>query len=372
MTILRKMFNFKIAVALAVTFAMLAVFTGTAQARPLMPGDPEVRIIKFQIGSKQYTVQDGTGPVQTVEMDVAPYTNQVGGGLRVMLPARFVVEAMGGRAEYDERNKEITLRRGSRHSSGDKEIVGEGVTLNFFPDATEMTWCFQVPMQLDTPIEIISGRSFAPLRAVAQGMGGLVFWDSQTQTVTIVTPNKLITQVYSSKHDVPGHFSYYVDKETHTKDSSKVHTQMLNPTGQYAFTLDRPVIVTSPGNPKLCSVDVLQEFKLIGECPLDTWDDHVLIDPARKGFMLFQSSQRPFVQIYQNSNGTGSYWMGPTEVYTQQKQNSYFDKKVYFTPDHRVLTDLTGFDMVHANYDKRSTVQSFNGKTLTAINESLW
>ncbi|MGI6514847.1 MAG: stalk domain-containing protein [Syntrophomonadales bacterium] len=69
-------------------------------------------------------------------------------------------------------------------------------------------------MQLDTPIEIISGRSFAPLRAVAQGMGGLVFWDSQTQTVTIVTPNKLITQVYSWRSsDVPGHFSYYVDKE---------------------------------------------------------------------------------------------------------------------------------------------------------------
>ena len=114
MTILRKMFNFKIAVALAVTFAMLAVFTGTAQARPLMPGDPEVRIIKFQIGSKQYTVQDGTGPVKTVEMDVAPYTKKVGTGLRVMLPARFVVEAMGGRAEYNEKTKEVMLCRASK------------------------------------------------------------------------------------------------------------------------------------------------------------------------------------------------------------------------------------------------------------------
>jgi|GEM_PF-5930299 len=357
----------KTAVALAVTFAMLAVFVGPAQARPLMPGDPEVRIIKFQIGSKQYTVQDGTGPIKTVDMDVAPYTKQLGTGLRVMLPARFVVEAMGGRAEYNEKTTEVMLCRASKGSTG---IIGESIKLHFFPGKAEMTWCCRVPMQLDTPIEVVNGRTFAPLRAVAQGMGGLVFWDSHTQTVTIETPNKVFTPIYMGKHDVPGNSYYAIDKETHTKDSSKVPTQMLNPTGQHTFTLNRPVIITSPGNSKLCSVDVLQELRLIGECPFDTWDDHVMIDPVRKGIMVFQNSLRPCVQIYQNSNGTGSFWMGPTEVYTQQKQNSYFDKKVYFTPDHRVLTDLTGFDMVQANYDKRATVQSFNGKTLVAVSEN--
>ena len=367
MTKLRKMFNFKIAVALAVTFAMLTVFTGTAQARPLMPGDPEVRIIKFQIGSKQYTVQDGTGPVKTVEMDVAPYTKKVGTGLRVMLPARFVVEAMGGRAEYNEKTKEVMLCRASKGSTG---IIGESIKLHFFPGKAEMTWCCRVPMQLDTPIEVVNGRTFAPLRAVAQGMGGLVFWDSQTQTVTIETPNKVFTPIFKGKSDVPGYAYYSIKREVHTKDSNKVLTNRLDPEERYTFTLTRPVIVTSPGNPKLCSVDVLQELVLIGECPFDTWDDHVLIDPARKGFMIFQNSLRPFVQIYQKADGTGSFWMGPTEVYTQQKQNSYFDKKVYFTPAHRVLTDLTGFDMVQANYDKRATVQSFNGKTLVAVSET--
>ncbi len=368
---MKKLHKTIVAVAL-VTCAMLTMFTGAAQARPLMPGDPEVREIKFQIGSKQYTVQDGTGPVKTFDMDVAPYTNQVGGGLRVMLPARFVVEAMGGRADYNEKTKEITLRRGSKILSGDKEIVGDDIALNFFSGATVMTWCYQVPMKLDTPVEIISGRSFVPLRAVAQGMGGLVFWDSQTQTVTIETPNKLFTQVYSGKSDVPGFAFYSIKKEVHIKDSSKVFTHRLDPEDSHTFTLNHPVIVTSPGNSKLCSVDILQELMLIGECPLDTWDDHVMIDPVRKGIMVFQNRLRPFVQIYQNSNGTGSFWMGPTEVYTQQKQNSYFDKKVYFTPDHRVLTDLTGFDVVHANYDIRSTIQSFNGKTLVAINENMF
>ncbi len=360
----------KAVVALAVMCAMLAVFVIPAQARPLMPGDPEVRIIKFQIGLKQYTVQDGTGSVKTVQMDVAPYTKKLSTGLRVMLPARFVVEAMGGRAQYNEKTTEVGLFRATKIISGDREIEGEDTTLHFFPKQTQTTWCCRVPMQLDTPVELVSGRTFAPLRAVAQGMGGLVFWDSQTQTVTIVTPNKLITEMYSSKHDIPGYSSYYVDKETHIKDSNKVPTQMLNPKGQYTFTIDRPVIITSPGNSKLCSVDVLQELMLIGECPLDTWDDHVMIDPARKGFMIFQNSLRPFAQIYQKADGTGSFWMGPTEVYTQQKQNSYFDKKVYFTPDHRVLTDLTGFDMVQANYDKKATVQSFNGKTLVAVSET--
>ena len=162
MTILRKMFNFKIAVALAVTFAMLAVFTGTAQARPLMPGDPEVRIIKFQIGSKQYTVQDGTGPVQTVEMDVAPYTKQLGTGLRVMLPARFVVEAMGGRAEYNEKTTEVMLCRASKGSTGNGGHTSSQI---------RMTWCCRVPIN----IHWVNGRT-TPC-GWHKGFG-LVFWDS--------------------------------------------------------------------------------------------------------------------------------------------------------------------------------------------------
>lgn len=354
----------------ALALVMLFGSVSTAEARPYMPGDPEVRIIKFQVGNNQYTYQDGSGAVQTVTMDVAPYIKHLAYGDRVMLPARFVVEAMGGRAEYNEKTTEIGLFRKGQGMTGN---IGEGIMLHFYPGKSEMVWCGRVPMSIDTPVEIVNDRSFAPLRAVAQGMGALVFWDNQTQTAIIETPMITFTPVGWGWTTVPGHTYYAVEKETHTKNSKTVPTQDVSVGSQYMFSLNRPVIVTSPGNSKLCSIDMLQEFELLGGTYLNnSKTNQIFYDPARKGMMVFNTiTGYPFVQVYQRLDGTGDYWEGPTEVYTQWKQNSYFDKKVYFTSDYRFLTDLTGFDLAHAVCNHRTKIQSFNGKTLVTVNSDL-
>lgn len=217
------------------------------------------------------------------------------------------------------------------------------------------------------------------MQAIAQGLGVLVFWDPKSETVTIEMINKPVAYSYTHKKSVQGFPGYFVDRETHTKNSRIVQAQMTDalPNGmtkeqaKRSFTLERPVLVSSPGNPKLCSIDMIQEFKFFGDLlPSDSWYNHILIDPARKALLINQIGGCPFVMVYQKPDGTGDYWVGPSEVYTQQKGNNYCDKKVYFiigNNDYRVLTDLTGFDLIHVNYDYKAIIQKFAGKTLYSI-----
>jgi hypothetical protein len=364
MTKLRRVFNFKTAVALVVTFAVLTVFVGAAQARPLMPGDPEVREIKFQIGSKQYTVQDGTGPVQTFDMDVAPYLKQVGTGYRVMMPFRFVGEAMGAsEIKYLTANPsyptgKVEIQRPIRTSPEDTIYYSDIIV---YPGTKEITMGFK-SQEMDVATEIINGRTFIPLRAAAQGLGGLVFWDSKTETVTIVTPNTPIPSTMKKKI-VDGN-TFYVDRATITKNSNKITAEYLTLKTKTVLTTEYPILQPSPGNPKLYVIDAIQTFKTMFG-PVS--DQQILVDPVRKAVMLANGqTYHPYAQIYITSTGEGDYWIGPTQVRTEHKQNSMFDKKAYMTPDGRILTELTGFDLGIAVFDHKDEITSFDGTTLVA------
>lgn len=363
MTKLRRVFNFKTAVALVVTFAVLTVFVGAAQARPLMPGDPEVREIKFQIGSKQYTVQDGTGPVQTFDMDVAPYLKQVGTGYRVMMPFRFVGEAMGAsEIKYEPPNYayatgRVEIRRPVRTT--EDSIYDAYIVV--YPGKAELTMGFR-SREMDVKTEIIDGRTFIPLRAAVQGLGGLVFWDSKTQTVTIVTPNIPIPSAQTGIKKDEG--TFFVDRATIIKNSNKVAAECLSLKSQTTLTTEYPILLPSPGNPKLYVIDAIQVFKIMSS---SVSDQQILVDPVRKAVMLANGQKHePYAQIYITSTGEGDYWLGPIQVRTEHKQNSMFDKKAYMTPDGRILTELTGFDVGVAIFSDKTVIKSFDGTTFVA------
>ncbi|MGE5543640.1 MAG: stalk domain-containing protein [Bacillota bacterium] len=349
---------------------MLAVFAMPAQARPLMPGDPEVRIIKFQIGSKQYTVQDGTGPAKTVEMDVAPYLKQVGSGYRVMMPFRYVGEAMGAsKVEYlpvtpSHPVAEVIIQRPIKMA--DTKEFGPGSIANstiiVTPGTKEVSMNLMRLPDMDVATEIIDGRTFIPLRAAAQGLGGLVFWESKTQTVTILTPNIPIPSALT-KLEVDGK-TFFVDRATITKNSNKVATEYFTLKTKTTLTTEHPILQPSPRNPKLYVIDAIQVFKTMFG-PVS--DQQILVDPVRKAVMLANGDRfRPFAQIYITSTGEGDYWIGPTQVRTTHSQNSMFDKKAYMTPDGRILTELTGFDVAIAIFDHKDEIKSFDGTTLVA------
>lgn len=116
----------------------------------MQPGSPEVRL-------------DG----RLVLLDVAPYIKNG----RMMVPFRFIGETLGARVDwiaesstavFEVPGRRIELRIGRREAKVNDTVV-----------------------RLDVPPEIVKGRTFVPLRFVAEGMGANVRWDEKTASAII-------------------------------------------------------------------------------------------------------------------------------------------------------------------------------------------
>lgn len=100
------------------------------------------------------------------EKDVFPYVTSVG---RTLVPARWIVEAVGGkifwkpdeqRVRYVWKDREIIMWVGKT----DAEVNGKSVTLD------------QAPL-------MVAGRTMVPARFVAESLGGTVTWDDFNMVV---------------------------------------------------------------------------------------------------------------------------------------------------------------------------------------------
>lgn len=115
------------------------------------------KTIKLQIGSRIVNVDN-----EAVIYDAAPVIRND----RTLVPIRIITEALGGKVDWNGTTKEVTL------SINDKEIkMTIGKTLEKYGVA---------------PV-IIDGRTFVPVRFVADELGAEVAWDEATKTVTIKT-----------------------------------------------------------------------------------------------------------------------------------------------------------------------------------------
>ena len=115
------------------------------------------KTIKLQIGSRIVNVDN-----EAVIYDAAPVIRND----RTLVPIRIITEALGGKVDWNGAAKEVTL------SINDKEIkMTIGKTLEKYGVA---------------PV-IIDGRTFVPVRFVADELGAEVAWDEATKTVTIKT-----------------------------------------------------------------------------------------------------------------------------------------------------------------------------------------
>jgi len=94
---------------------------------------------------------------------------------RVLLPARAVFEALGAQVDYDPATGHIDVRRGTR-----------------FVRVTAGSTRAQIgsqPVTLDVAAEVYGGRTFLPIRFVAELLGATVDYDNATRTVSIDDPN---------------------------------------------------------------------------------------------------------------------------------------------------------------------------------------
>jgi len=94
--------------------------------------------------------------------------------VQIMVPIRFVAEAMGAQVEWNSQKRTAHIQRGTyglllrarsvRHRVNGREVFSH------------------------TPLRIVNGRTMVPIRFVTEHMGGTVNWDNRTRTVEITLP----------------------------------------------------------------------------------------------------------------------------------------------------------------------------------------
>jgi hypothetical protein len=104
---------------------------------------------------------------EVLEFDVAPYIKDG----RTMVPFRVIFEAMELEVSWNAANKTVYAKNDTTEI-----ILGIGQSYSYVNGFRR---------SLDVPAEIINGRTFVPLRFVAENSGGQVNWNGETRTVYI-------------------------------------------------------------------------------------------------------------------------------------------------------------------------------------------
>ena len=142
-----------------------AAFKQTA-SKPGKPAEEMKTVVVMQVGSKTMFVNG-----KAYEKDAAPVIMND----RTLVPIRFVTESLGGTVAWNAETKEVTL-----------VIDGKEI---------KMTIGKTIEKYGVAPV-IINGRTFVPVRFVADELGATTAWNAETKTVTIT---KAVTPVKTEK-----------------------------------------------------------------------------------------------------------------------------------------------------------------------------
>ncbi|MCT4618989.1 MAG: stalk domain-containing protein [Marinisporobacter sp.] len=90
---------------------------------------------------------------------------------RTLVPFRGIFEALGSDVDWDGENKTAIGMRGN--------IIIK------LPIGEKKAYKNDQPVEIDVPATIIEGRTFVPVRFIAESLGAMVTWDGGTKTVVI-------------------------------------------------------------------------------------------------------------------------------------------------------------------------------------------
>lgn len=144
-------------------------FVDVQYVRIITPADKDVQAaetVAFTIDAMEYKIGE-----TVVTMDVAPYIDSAN---RTMLPLRAFANALGVADTdilWNGTERSVTIFKGDAVV---KVVIGQ---MSFMKNGVS------VPM--DTMAVIKDGRTFLPVRALGQALGGQIGWDAATRTVTI-------------------------------------------------------------------------------------------------------------------------------------------------------------------------------------------
>ena len=108
---------------------------------------------------------------------------------RTMIPLRSIFEEVGGTVEWLElpyiefgNGNVETLTRQCVYIS----VCGHRIRLEIGSNVATVDWNDDIVV--DVPPALIDGRTYIPLRFIAESTGAVVGWDGETSTITIDTP----------------------------------------------------------------------------------------------------------------------------------------------------------------------------------------
>ncbi|MCP3746671.1 copper amine oxidase N-terminal domain-containing protein [Paenibacillus sp. A3M_27_13] len=135
---------------------------------------------------------------------------------RVLIPVRFVSEALGAKVDY--KNRTVLIKQSAKNismkvntsivTSGDKRIF------------------------LDVPARLQKGRVYVPLRFVSEALGAQVDWNSKKYLVTITTAGAVTTPVDPKDPEVKP------EENPEEKPDEKTVEQPTTTTGNKPFEWD--------------------------------------------------------------------------------------------------------------------------------------
>ena len=125
-------------------------------------------LIKLQIGSKTVYINDDE---KTIE--APPYIKNG----RTMVPIRIISEALGAEVEWNASIKEITIKK-------DIKVIRMQIGSNdvYIKEEGQLG---EDKYILDAPPEIVNGRTFVPIRFIAEAFGAEVNWVEETKEIII-------------------------------------------------------------------------------------------------------------------------------------------------------------------------------------------
>ncbi|HHY91514.1 MAG TPA: TolC family protein, partial [Clostridiales bacterium] len=178
-----------------------ALFSAQAAALEPLPApkaDTENRVV-FTIDDPNYAIGG-----QTKQADTAPYIKNG----RVMLPIRYVAEALGideGKIEWDPAEQRVTIFHGNsiiQMKIGEPTLSVDGRAI-----------------QMDAAPEIRDGRTMIPLRAVAEALGVELKWNSYSRSVSFELPESAKVKLSEQKQEEASETSANVSEQKQDKKS---------------------------------------------------------------------------------------------------------------------------------------------------------
>ncbi|QDA30204.1 copper amine oxidase N-terminal domain-containing protein [Paenibacillus polymyxa] len=145
------------------------VLTSAALVAALLSGHAAVQTYAASAPAVKVTVD-----AKSVSFpDAKPYTESS----RVLIPVRFVSQALGGTVDY--KNKTVSIKQ-------------NGKTVSMKVNGTKVSVSGKT-VTLDVPVRVKQNRTYVPLRFVSEALGASVDWNQVQRLVSITTESGAAT-----------------------------------------------------------------------------------------------------------------------------------------------------------------------------------